>query len=455
MYCETLKLYPMDPHRLYRDELEYELRVRGMLETKSETVASMRAILKQMLTKDKFGVLTTHESFSFNFDDEINCCNKKVNELLEYVQSIETVPNANEQRTIEAKLSHLYGRLNRMSEDELKTGAGSKQQVSVDQLLKVLNDIEYDLDKRTERLFIASAKVKENESSSSRQEYTNQTETNKAMLHVIKQPVPIYQWGIYFNGSCKGLSVNAFIERVEELMLARGVSEDEMLVSIIDLLQGSALSWYRSVRSKITCWQHFIELFKNEYQPYDYENELWKEIRGRMQGSSENVSNYFAIMKNLFARLPRQPSEYEKLLVLRKNILPYYIHALGLTTVDHVDELADLCKRLEISRQWAERSSSVRPKVSFIEPDLAYQESKGSSLYKNERDNCHKLAAVGKDNRCWNCNQEGHRFSQCRKKRNKKFCFTCGKKDVTKFTCDNCSGNGKVDCRNTGRQSLK
>lgn len=52
--------------------------------------------------------------------------------------------------------------------------------------------------------------------------------------------VPVHKWDIYFSGDPgdkNGLGVNAFIERVEELRLSRGVSEEELKNSITDLLR--------------------------------------------------------------------------------------------------------------------------------------------------------------------------------------------------------------------------
>ncbi|KAL3281436.1 hypothetical protein HHI36_004644 [Cryptolaemus montrouzieri] len=43
---------------------------------------------------------------------------------------------------------------------------------------------------------------------------------------------------------------------------------------------------------------------------------------------------------------------------------------------------------------------------------------------------------------CFNCSKNGHRYSSCKEKRTGKFCYHCGCKDVTWYTCKKCSGNG-------------
>jgi hypothetical protein len=51
----------MDAHRLVRDELFYELRVRGLSELSHETVSTLRRKLSELLRNEAFGVLVTHD----------------------------------------------------------------------------------------------------------------------------------------------------------------------------------------------------------------------------------------------------------------------------------------------------------------------------------------------------------------------------------------------------------
>ncbi|KAG8295000.1 hypothetical protein J6590_090320, partial [Homalodisca vitripennis] len=62
--------------------------------------------------------------------------------------------------------------------------------------------------------------------------------------------VPVYKWGIQFDNS-PGQSIGAFLERVEKLRRARGVTPQELFNSAVDLFSGSALIWYRSTQSRI------------------------------------------------------------------------------------------------------------------------------------------------------------------------------------------------------------
>ncbi|KAK4871923.1 hypothetical protein RN001_016047 [Aquatica leii] len=71
----------MDPHRLLRDELEYELLIRGVANTSAETVNSMRNKFRDYLSKERFGELVMNENFLCECAGEIEICLKKINGL--------------------------------------------------------------------------------------------------------------------------------------------------------------------------------------------------------------------------------------------------------------------------------------------------------------------------------------------------------------------------------------
>jgi hypothetical protein len=141
--------------------------------------------------------------------------------------------------------------------------------------------------------------------------FLERVEEYRVARGVSTQQIPVCKWGITFSGKVLEMSVNSFLERVEEYRVARGVSTHELLASAIDLLEGPALIWYRSVRSTVHSWEEFVRLIRLEYLPFDYEHELWSEIRHRVQGAEESVGAYFACMINLFNRLPVQSGAFE------------------------------------------------------------------------------------------------------------------------------------------------
>nr|CAI5826146.1 unnamed protein product [Callosobruchus analis] len=114
--------------------------------------------------------------------------------------------------------------------------------------------------------------------------YPSHTESRYQYLDVGK-------WNVRFSG--RG-SVTEFIERVEELRLSRGVSKERLTQSAVEFFSHEALLWFRTV--KFTSWDDLCEQLRQTFQPYDYEYELWNEIRQRTQGADEKVVNFVVVM---------------------------------------------------------------------------------------------------------------------------------------------------------------
>lgn len=110
------------------------------------------------------------------------------------------------------------------------------------------------------------------------------------------------------------MSLNAFIEAVEDLRIARGVSKDAHLH---ELLQG----------------------LREEFQPPDYDTKLFEEVKRRAQGVGESIGMYLSVMSGLFSRFNVKISEDTQLKILLKNILPFYQTQLSLTEVSSVAQL--------------------------------------------------------------------------------------------------------------------
>ncbi|KAK9872566.1 hypothetical protein WA026_018701 [Henosepilachna vigintioctopunctata] len=248
------------------------------------------------------------------------------------------------------------------------------------------------------------------------------------------------------------MSVSAFLERLEELCEARGVSKHEAIRSGIDLFTGKALVWYSSVRSSITDWKTFVEEVRAEFEPYDYDDKLLDEIRHRTQGTDESIGLYLATMGSLFNRLKVPISEASQIRIVMRNILPFFQTQLALVDVQSIMELKKFCRQLEQRREAVE---AYRPPLrkhqqhSLLEPDLAYvgldtdvaELHVDTHIISSENSkNFNKASSVI----CYNCNKPGHRAIGCADPKIKK-CFKCGLSGFTKNECPQCkrSGNGQ------------
>lgn len=115
--------------------------------------------------------------------------------------------------------------------------------------------------------------------------------------------MPVVKWNLKFSGDQGDLRTAAFLERLEELQIARSVDEKELHNSAVDLFKGQALVWYRSVKRRVTSWAELKTEFKQVFQTQDYDDRLKREIENRTQGDSESIDIYLAVMDNIYARL--------------------------------------------------------------------------------------------------------------------------------------------------------
>lgn len=272
----------------------------------------------------------------------------------------------------------------------------------------------------------------------------------------------VSKWSLRFDGNS---SVTNFIDGIEELRIACGITKYQLLDASIVLFSGTALSWFRAIRPSVLTWDELIEQLKSTFLPPEYDEEIWNEIRSRTQGAEEKTAIFAAVMESLFRKLSSPPSEATKLRKIRRNLLPHLQTQLALHQPNSVRELVDACRILEAVHQ---RTVNLRPPPtnpnSVLEPELMYRRPKSypranavdtdpeqkmmalpepgsavksSSTPQTARDASRPTAVNAK---CWNCGATGHLYRQCRQSF-RKHCFKCGKENHTVKTCP-CSGNG-------------
>lgn len=262
----------------------------------------------------------------------------------------------------------------------------------------------------------------------------------------------VSRWKLQFDGES---SVTSFLERVEELRVSRNISNDQLLRSAVELFTKDALLWYRT--QKFSSWGELVNRLKQDFQPYDYELDLWEEIRKRTQGARERVISYVAVMENLFNRLgENKPTEKCRVDWIRRGLLPPLQAQLSLQRIDSVSELTRLGRMVEETLTRTEKFCPPPTNYrNLLEPDLAYRKSSNRNLSPT----CSAVgfgSKVGDESNlelsignklsngnlpiCWNCGKSGHRFKKCSESR-KVFCFRCGRENVVVKTCPICSGN--------------
>lgn len=347
LFCAIMSSLKLDCDRLNKDELVYELKIRGLFDVGN--VQEMRSCLRKILKMEQTGETLTYPKYDLDCVEEFQTIDEKIQEVKAMISGLNTGPTSGPYKKIEAKIAHLVKRIDRtISKDE----ATAKQR---SQLFAQILDLSSALEKRLEELVNADISIIDaglsdvNLASIDQQDFTSTRISSPANEHhspSIKS-IPVVKWNLTFSGDLKEMSVSAFLERIEELCIARHVSKRELFDSAIDLFRGQALIWFRANRTEFANWDSLSKELKKQFQPHDYDERLFDEIKRRTQGRDEPIGIYLAVMTNLFSRLSFRAPEATRLKILMKNIDPFFQLNLGLTEITSVDDLKKMCARLE------------------------------------------------------------------------------------------------------------
>lgn len=441
-------------NRLSSDELKYELSVRGIADV--ATVETMRKVLRSLLKLEREGTPLDYPSYPFTFQEDQTALEEKVEEIMslihEFDGSVETT-----YKKIFSKFAYALDRVNRV-----KAATDADRKVRSELLVAVLN-LKSDLEKNVkihERSIVNQTlsvpdlnmiDISDSDGGSD-DEMLNSTPVPTTSGHPVnKAPTqPIAKWNIKFTGENRSaeLSLSAFLERVEETRIARRASHQNFFDSGIDLFVGKALVWYRSVRRNLRDWASLVAALREEFQPLDYNDKLFEEIKRRTQGPNESIGLYLAVVNNLFDRLTVKVPEAARLKIIRNNLAPFYQTQLALTLADikSTEELLKVCRKLEARKTVVEGFNHPPSRRSaMLEPDLAYVETTTSTPLQRDL----SAAEVNETQTsrtivCFNCSKAGHVAGRCREPQ-RRYCYTCKKSGFTRRTCPNCSkpqGNG-------------
>lgn len=271
----------------------------------------------------------------------------------------------------------------------------------------------------------------------------------------------VSQWNVKFDGSA---SVRNFLESVDELRVACGISKMQLMGVAIVLFKGVALDWFRANSCQSHTWDDLVTMLRVSFLPGEYEEDIWADIRARTQGQYERSTTYISVMQNLFNKLAERPSEHTRLQIIRRNLLPYIQSQLALIDCYTISDLTVACQRVEDSQAHIARFRPPPTNPTMVtERELMYN----PRLYRHQVTALNTAASVNfsqepssansdhvpsperplnsrsRNMICWNCRQAGHIKRDCRQPRSK-HCFGCGNPDVTKATCPRCSGNGPM-----------
>lgn len=457
----AISLDKYEINRLVAEELTYELTIRGI--TGVDRVEEGRKTLRNLLRLEKSSTPLDYPAYPIQFVADREALAKCITEATDLVTSF-TGQRDTVLAKIVTKLAYALGRANRSKPSTADDKAAKSRLIVA--ILNLKSKVESKI-KRRERSILNQSLgtvdvdlVDEEESSESDEDIESVAPSHTPVAESSRvfqssgRSVPVSKWDLKYSGEDHSMSLSSFLTRVDELKVARHVSDQELFDSAIDLFTGKALIWYRAMKKNARDWKSLVTLLREQFQPPDYNDRLFDEIRNRTQGNSENMGLYVAIMDSLFDRLTIKVPEATRMKVILRNIAPFYQQQLGLTTPKSREELLEAGRILEARKTSVDSFSPPIPasrKLSrnkLLEPDLAYVGTDGLSCgttFVNKSFSANVAAGTSsgrQSSTCWNCLKLGHMVRDCPEPR-KLLCYRCGKADYTVRTCPHCSKNDR------------
>lgn len=368
------------PDKLNKEELEYEIRIRGV--NPQGTVKELLVTLKQLLSLEQEGhsFTCTYQSVA---TEELIICKTKLTEIRQYLSEEFTY---NLSRRIQTKLAHVLGRIEHIVTKD--PDGISKRSELLSSALECLKEFEAKKAIFSEKsktnlnpldiLFQSnvqahtSTPIKDPVSSNISQAQLSELVENLS----INNKINISNWGLKFSGESDALCLNAFLVRVNELRESRGLTTQQLFRSAVELFEGRALIYFRAIKDKVSNWDELCDILRDEFLPRDFNDRIWEQIKSRTQGDRESIAIYVAYMNNLFSRLTITVDESIKLKIIRKNILPFYQNQLLLVDINSLEDLIDICRKIEDNRKFALDFVPPSLNKNSVETDLAYKEGK-------------------------------------------------------------------------------
>lgn len=298
------------------------------------------------------------------------------------------------------------------------------------------------------------------------------------------KPVPANQWRVSFSGDEKSsrsdLPLHEFLQQVKGFQRAEKLSDDDVLNSMIYLLQGRARRWFMNRQTSFRTWVHFEEALRSEFLPHGYDFSILSELENFRQLKTQTISSFLTDIESKFSSMSTPLADTHQVYYARRNLLPHFAMALAAHDIQNLEQLRVVGRRLESvslktpnpptkSVNWVP-SENFRPKhssrsINAMERDDPYAETEISEE-ESEPEICYLRKDVQKNNkstqkaakqvvaqantsgssnrfpaRCTRCKQTGHPRNQCVNPEKPDFCFKCGLRDVRVPECPNCSEN--------------
>lgn len=448
---------------LLKDEISYELKLRGVEYDRGTTAESMAELLSE--NKEPAGA-EIEDTFIASLDvgKELEVCASKLADL----QKLSKFSTPTCRQKCWARLSHIIDRLDRLacnSRAHKLTKASLAKEAYLLQFNITSNQAHSRAPSPTRlhpHTFIPASSddnthithIRKN-GGDEKVHLTNSEEvtipiptyptypTNLTSPYTLSKNSAMLKWGITYDGhTC----VLEFLSKVKDLASSCQASEPEMLNNFSHLLTGDALIWFRSYRDSIHSLSQLYDDLKTEFLPVDHDRRLLLQIKGRLQEKSEDIKCYINLMLYEMQKLSSPLSEPEKLDIILANMNTFYIAKLALHDINTIAELKSVCAKLDVAKYRCENRGylnsgntelvpgfSTKPVTSKPTPTSTPHPGKISTISKpTPAPQLHTAPS------CLKCDGS-HHYSKCTVY-NTPVCFKCKKPNILTKDCT-CSKN--------------
>lgn len=217
-------------NRLDKEDLTYELTIRGI---GLGNVDEMRRRLSVAFQMERSGDSLKYPKYPFSFEEDYKAVTDALEDLKSVIFTFEQSRKTGEALKVQSKLAHVLGRLDNMVIENAEES--QKKSVLLALALSLTDDFNTKLDNFDQKIGVVppiiEAKEKNLENNTFDEDFGNVSKSsaigdlNRPSTSGSIKSVPPNKWNLKYSGNLREMSLSAFLERVEELRIARCISK--------------------------------------------------------------------------------------------------------------------------------------------------------------------------------------------------------------------------------------